>query len=138
MHRPCELCLSCDDNSAIYSVSISETTTAMLWPDFISVVLFSLYLCFFFSSRRRHTRFKCDWSSDVCSSDLCWTSNLRLGHRRQSEVRCPATLGYEKGLRAELLFDAGVQRRLLLQRGSRRSEERRVGKEGRSRWSPYH
>src|SRR4030066_1612572 len=32
----------------------------------MSVVLFS----FFFSSRRRHTRFKCDWSSDVCSSDL--------------------------------------------------------------------
>src|SRR5260370_40471824 len=27
-------------------------------------------LLFFFSSRRRHTRFKCDWSSDVCSSDL--------------------------------------------------------------------
>src|SRR5712691_12280351 len=30
----------------------------------------SLKLCFFFSSRRRHTRFDCDWSSDVCSSDL--------------------------------------------------------------------
>src|SRR2546430_2946499 len=30
-----------------------------------------LYLCFFFfASRRRHTRFDCDWSSDVCSSDL--------------------------------------------------------------------
>src|SRR3989475_10081432 len=33
-----------------------------------------LWLClslfFFFSSRRRHTRFDCDWSSDVCSSDL--------------------------------------------------------------------
>src|SRR2546430_9030599 len=27
-------------------------------------------LSFFFSSRRRHTRFDCDWSSDVCSSDL--------------------------------------------------------------------
>src|SRR6266478_5742995 len=27
---------------------------------------------FFFSSRRRHTRFDCDWSSDVCSSDLNW------------------------------------------------------------------
>src|SRR2546427_7644157 len=27
---------------------------------------------FFFSSRRRHTRFDCDWSSDVCSSDLVW------------------------------------------------------------------
>src|SRR5256886_7888474 len=36
------------------------------------------YLCFFFffSSRRRHTRFDCDWSSDVCSSDL-----RRLGFR---------------------------------------------------------
>src|SRR2546427_3030916 len=29
-----------------------------------------LFLFFFFSSRRRHTRFDCDWSSDVCSSDL--------------------------------------------------------------------
>src|SRR2546430_11058903 len=29
-----------------------------------------VYLYFFFSSRRRHTRFDCDWSSDVCSSDL--------------------------------------------------------------------
>src|SRR4029434_11346271 len=28
----------------------------------------------FFSSRRRHTRFKCDWSSDVCSSDLTHTN----------------------------------------------------------------
>src|SRR5205085_7310325 len=27
-------------------------------------------ISFFFSSRRRHTRFDCDWSSDVCSSDL--------------------------------------------------------------------
>src|SRR2546430_4503452 len=30
----------------------------------------STCICFFFSSRRRHTRFDCDWSSDVCSSDL--------------------------------------------------------------------
>src|SRR2546430_12632875 len=30
-----------------------------------------MLLFFFFSSRRRHTRFDCDWSSDVCSSDLC-------------------------------------------------------------------
>src|SRR6185369_8385896 len=29
---------------------------------------------FFFSSRRRHTRFKCDWSSDVCSSDLLFVA----------------------------------------------------------------
>src|SRR5260370_30197493 len=30
----------------------------------------SPHFSFFFSSRRRHTSFKCDWSSDVCSSDL--------------------------------------------------------------------
>src|SRR5260370_4149145 len=36
-----------------------------------SAVLLSIcFFLFFFSSRRRHTRFKCDWSSDVCSSDL--------------------------------------------------------------------
>src|SRR2546430_1368586 len=34
---------------------------------FVSELLRTL---FFFSSRRRHTRFDCDWSSDVCSSDL--------------------------------------------------------------------
>src|SRR2546430_9650629 len=32
--------------------------------------VYSVYVLFFFSSRRRHTRFDCDWSSDVCSSDL--------------------------------------------------------------------
>src|SRR5260370_561560 len=34
----------------------------MVWSNFTATN-------FFFSSRRRHTRFKCDWSSDVCSSD---------------------------------------------------------------------
>src|SRR6266480_7999658 len=34
----------------------------------LSRILFLLF--FFFSSRRRHTRLTCDWSSDVCSSDL--------------------------------------------------------------------
>src|SRR2546430_11588240 len=33
---------------------------------------------FFFSSRRRHTRFDCDWSSDVCSSDLKRHSHVGL------------------------------------------------------------
>src|SRR5690606_39494906 len=32
--------------------------------------------CFFFSSRRRHTRFSRDWSSDVCSSDLPWLKRI--------------------------------------------------------------
>src|SRR5205085_7438887 len=31
-------------------------------------LLFFFFFFFFFSSRRRHTRFDCDWSSDVCSS----------------------------------------------------------------------
>src|SRR2546430_7824098 len=34
----------------------------------------------FFSSRRRHTRFDCDWSSDVCSSDLLATRAERAGN----------------------------------------------------------
>src|SRR4030066_214058 len=34
----------------------------------------------FFSSRRRHTRFKCDWSSDVCSSDLAVLEQARDEH----------------------------------------------------------
>src|SRR5712692_324084 len=43
---------------------------------------------FFFSSRRRHTRWNCDWSSDVCSSDLVTgTHNFKIGtqtvHARQ-------------------------------------------------------
>src|SRR5260370_36217173 len=46
---------------------------------------------FFFSSRRRHTRFKCDWSSDVCSSDLdairkSIVNPARLSPQRQLEL----------------------------------------------------
>src|SRR5256886_9465495 len=37
---------------------------------------------FFFSSRRRHTRFDCDWSSDVCSSDLFTPRVIRVVRRR--------------------------------------------------------
>src|SRR2546427_9943596 len=41
------------------------------------------FLCFFFSSRRRHTIFDCDWSSDVCSSDLIPEESLDLGQDRR-------------------------------------------------------
>src|SRR5215210_8728987 len=80
---------------------------------FVSVVLF--YFFFFFSSRRRHTRYIGDWSSDVCSSDLwraCWSR--RGGRRRRHGGRSGRA------------------------RPWRGSEERRVGKECRSRWSPDH
>src|SRR5688572_32280823 len=40
---------------------------------FFVCVFFFFFFFFFFSSRRRHTRFDCDWSSDVCSSDLFFT-----------------------------------------------------------------
>src|SRR2546427_8990636 len=38
---------------------------------------------FFFSSRRRHTRFDCDWSSDVCSSDLIGRALFFFSSRRR-------------------------------------------------------
>src|SRR5688500_20302308 len=41
-------------------------------------------MCFFFSSRRRHTRLQGDWSSDVCSSDLIPRSPGRPFRRRRS------------------------------------------------------
>src|SRR5260370_10169146 len=44
------------------------------------------YRIFFFSSRRRHTRFKCDWSSDVCSSDLKGWSAENMFPQSMSDV----------------------------------------------------
>src|SRR5688572_30983665 len=41
---------------------------------YVSFILF--FIVFFFSSRRRHTRFDCDWSSDVCSSDLAQGADI--------------------------------------------------------------
>src|SRR6266568_8617103 len=45
-----------------------------------------VYLFFFFSSRRRHTIWNCDWSSDVCSSDLVLRRLEGGGHRLASYV----------------------------------------------------
>src|SRR2546430_8658898 len=53
---------------------------------------YSLCACFFFfSSRRRHTRFDCDWSSDVCSSDLMAASVIVLVMEYQRLVGFPIT-----------------------------------------------
>src|SRR2546429_4050761 len=55
-----------------------------------SRVMSTRRLVFFFSSRRRHTRCSRDWSSDVCSSDLCWvstrgvTTTMLLHHESQA------------------------------------------------------
>src|SRR3712207_6966395 len=79
----------------------------------------------FFSSRRRHTRYWRDWSSDVCSSDL--VTPLGTG----VDNFWDAALHGKSGIGEITLFDPSPF-------PSQRSEERRVGKECRSRWSPYH
>src|SRR5260370_25645674 len=48
---------------------------------------------FFFSSRRRHTRFKCDWSSDVCSSDLVDAKRGQAFTRASREITIAAKEG---------------------------------------------
>src|SRR2546427_5528957 len=45
------------------------------------------FLFFFFSSRRRHTRFDCDWSSDVCSSDLVVLPTAHSPRNRRGPTR---------------------------------------------------
>src|SRR3989475_9024411 len=51
---------------------------------------------FFFSSRRRHTRFDCDWSSDVCSSDLN-RSILKVATHQDYEMAVLRLLAGERG-----------------------------------------
>src|SRR5438309_6328215 len=43
----------------------------------------------FFSGKRRHTRWNCDWSSDVCSSDLSGTRGQPRGRRRKAGAARP-------------------------------------------------
>src|SRR3712207_9486563 len=85
-------------------------------------------MIFFFSSRRRHTRYWRDWSSDVCSSDLgtSWAGTFKDGAKIDE--------GTYLLVSGQRLADGSVLARNTIFR----SEERRVGKECRSRWSPYH
>src|SRR5260221_7912240 len=97
------------------------------------------YFNFFFSSRRRHTRSLCDWSSDVCSSDLEEAVDGRGGvggvQRREHEVAGEGGLdGDPGGFGVAHLPDQDHIGVLAEDRPEPRSEERRVGKEGRSRW----
>src|SRR5690606_41013105 len=95
---------------------------------------------FFFSSRRRHTRFSRDWSSDVCSSDLNHPSRLWLEAADVNVIdprdgkladSCPAPSGSTHLPGVHELLPNGVQRFCRSVRVEVRSEERRVGKEGR-------
>src|SRR5690606_40896307 len=95
----------------------------------------SLYF-FFFSSRRRHTRFSRDWSSDVCSSDLRLLagsgSKIVPGTNFPEKRAWHEFSGLERG--ALRLFDRRLAALLRQQlRADLRSEERRVGNECTSR-----
>src|SRR5205085_5449474 len=88
---------------------------------------------FFFSSRRRHTRFDCDWSSDVCSSDLGASSPWNSKRRTAKRATSSSDMRSRIGTLSKLLLDSTV--RSSSPTSSERSEERRVGKECRARWS---
>src|SRR5439155_16216027 len=92
---------------------------------------------FFFSSRRRHTRWPRDWSSDVCSSDLLTplagdaedvvpgAHDVAVVDRHRHHGRVRIHVAHGRAGRRHLTLDAGEVVR---------SEERRVGKEWRTRW----
>src|SRR5438093_3638525 len=89
------------------------------------LVNYSFFVYFFFSSRRRHTRLVSDWSSDVCSSDL-----VELTTTDGTTLVLNACAGIQDercSIRGCQLHTRGVAA------VNRRSEERRVGKECKSR-----
>src|SRR2546427_5525309 len=64
------------ESDAVQPLTGKKSCVKLLNNPYVSRPLWPL-LSFFFSSRRRHTRFDCDWSSDVCSSDLALEEPLR-------------------------------------------------------------
>src|SRR2546430_13177422 len=86
-----------------------STSDRTFLPLSLSTQELMLVCClFFFSSRRRHTRFDCDWSSDVCSSDLA----LRIvgsGPERSALERLAADVGVACVIDSRLSEDAMVR-----------------------------
>src|SRR5438477_6842997 len=64
--------------------------------------------CFFFSSRRRHTRLTCDWSSDVCSSDLAALALARRAVLRRGGAVADSSLHDYKAQAHGFLFFLGA------------------------------
>src|SRR5690625_6384745 len=86
----------------------------------------SVFVFFFFSSRRRHTRWPRDWSSDVCSSDLAREVPFRRDRHKSkagADMRRPETGSIMSEKRRDHQADNGHDI------DQDRSEERRVGKE---------
>src|SRR2546430_10084754 len=93
---------------------------------------------FVFSSRRRHTRFDCDWSSDVCSSDLTGQHDLDHRHVHEEGVYWLAVVMAVAVASAVLSHEDQRQCSLPAEHITHRTEERRVGEECRSRWATEH
>src|SRR5690606_39882126 len=96
--------------------------------------------CFFFSSRRRHTRFSRDWSSDVCSSDLKYIyEHKNWTDFSWNDKALNAVFGEVKLMQGKIIgqmnaLGFSAKEEATLTALTLRSEERRVGKECRCRW----
>src|SRR5256886_9216273 len=77
---------------------------------------------FFFSSRRRHTRFDCDWSSDVCSSDLIGVVLRKLTHLRERKTTTFIDIERDRRLRPDDQGGATLQRAALHRKKIRDNE----------------
>src|SRR5690606_39972117 len=99
--------------------------------------LLSLVCVFFFSSRRRHTRFSRDWSSDVCSSDLGALGGGPLKDAQDHGLGGGAVADDHPLalVLVHVLGEAADEGLVGFCLASHRSEERRVGKECGSGWS---
>src|SRR5438105_12658825 len=95
-----------------------------------------LTLFFFFSSRRRHTRSTRDWSSDVCSSDLRQEALNLPAKQAQKSIETANQVRQLKQVVDRATGEEGKQLDAAIR--DYRSEERRVGKECRSRWWAAH
>src|SRR5688572_33433862 len=82
---------------------------------------------FFFSFKRRHTRFDCDWSSDVCSSDLAEVDMFRDVDVESCAVDPSDVTPDDQEALATRRREGGREDRLF-DVDDGRSEERRVGK----------
>src|SRR5690606_40711217 len=92
---------------------------------------YALSFLFFFSSRRRHTRFSRDWSSDVCSSDL--EAPAYATRRPQSSPALSvSSVPPVPTVRDRITFPSHIDTDWDTPAYQRRSEERRVGKERKS------
>ena len=115
------------------------------WSVVMRLFVFLFFFCvfFFFKQKTAYEIRNCDWSSDVCSSDLdgfsMFSRLTKFLLRNSGEVveKDPIEFFLECLVVCGCSVDSRRPKSFILAEDCR-SEERRVGKECRSRWSPYH